>query len=110
MRSFFVVLTLAILAGAMTAGCNRHGNAGESCAAAGLEDPNAIGQCAAGTVCAPDRSGQAGNGMSAHWDTATCRTSCSSNTECTTAHETCRPVVGADYLMACQPDAPSATP
>ena len=103
MRSILVAFAIMSFA-SLSAGCNRHGNAGEACAAPGLEDRNAIGQCADNLVCAPDRSGQVGNGMSAHWDSATCRVQCSSNLDCTTAHETCRPVVGAESLMACQPD------
>jgi hypothetical protein len=103
MRSISVAFAIASLAATLSAGCNRHGNAGEACAAPGLEDPNAIGQCAAGTICTPDSSGQAGNGQSAHWDTSSCRTACSSSTECGD-HESCRTVPGAEYLMACQPD------
>ncbi len=103
MRSLAIVFAFASLTG-LSAGCARHGAAGEACSAPGLEDPNAIGQCAAGFVCAPDRSTQSGNGQSPHWDTSVCRETCASNVDCTATGTSCRSVAGADYVMACQPD------
>jgi len=102
MRSFFTLLALASLS--LTAGCLRHGSAGDSCEAPSLQDPVGLGACAPGFVCAPDHSGVTGNGQSAHWDTATCRQECSSNADCTQAHTTCRTVSGNEPHMACIAD------
>jgi hypothetical protein len=101
MRSLTTLLAIGSLALAL-GGCVRHGSAGEACTAPGLAE-GAFDQCAEGFTCTPDSSGLAGNGQSPHWDTATCRTLCSNDLQCP-AHEHCRGVAGADYLMACQPD------
>lgn len=98
-----LTLLVALVSALGVSGCIRHGGNGESCQAPGLEDPEAVGQCASGFVCTPDTSGQTGNGQSAHWDTSTCRPTCSSSRDCAVG-TICRTVAGADYLMACQPN------
>ncbi len=104
MRSFITTLVFASLALTFSAGCARHGSVGDSCQAPGLGVDD-FEQCASGFICTPAPSGSVGSGNSAHWDTATCRTVCSSNYDCAAvAHTICRPVAGADYAMACQPE------
>ncbi|MFO0680789.1 MAG: hypothetical protein U0234_02005 [Sandaracinus sp.] len=101
MRSISTVLAALSLFGVLGLGCARNGVAGEACSAPGLPS-DALGQCASGFACAPDRSGQQGNGQSPHWDSATCREICSSDIECPDGTR-CIGVTGAEYIMACQP-------
>lgn len=103
MRSILAAAALVLLTASLAAGCMRQGSEGESCNAPGLPAAS-FGDCAAGFVCTPEPSGQTGNGNSAHWDVANCRAECSSNTDCTAPHTSCRAVAGAEYRMACQAD------
>lgn len=102
MRSLLLALTLASLAASLSAGCARHGTAGEACQGPDLV-AGSFEQCATGFTCTPDRAPPTGNGRGAQWDQSTCREICNSSVDCGPG-TTCRVVAGAEYLMACQPN------
>lgn len=92
-RPFLASLTLLALAG--LAGCGGRGNVGEGC-----RSPGSTEDCSEGAICTTDRGEVSRDGTT--WVSSTCRTICSSSTQCEDGFE-CRGVAGASLIGSCQP-------